>query len=1588
MLEALTADRAAFSAHAETLAGTDPAFARFYAETVDATETEDLAALTPDSFAAILRTSFARFGQRGEAPHLISIWTPEGETPSGVQVLDVYVEDMPFLLDSVLGALRAEGLGIRLIAHPILAVECSEDGWHFHDGDANPETLAYESFVHIHFDPVGDAETLARLEAELEAVLKDVRIVVDSWRPMLERLRELVQAYRRIAVQSRQADLAEALHFLAWLADHNFTFLGMREYRLTGTGDGTGLEPLPETGLGILQDPDYRFLRSGSEYVEMTPQHVGFLTRPEPLLVTKANRRGHVHSRAHMDYVGAKLYDSAGALTGELRILGLFTSQSLHQPHDEVPFIRRKIASVMRRSGFDPKSHAGKALMAALDSFPRDELFQIPETDLFTFAAEIATLPDRPRLKVLPRLDPFDNYVSVMVFVPRERYSADTRADIGRHLALRYGGRVTEYTPFFPEGDMVRVHFLIGRAGGDTPQPTRRELETEIAGILQTFGERLGQAARDPDAVAAWKEAFPADYQLHYNYETALADIDIIATLSDAGRLAVRFFTAPTGTLVLKFYHQGEPIALSDRVPLLESFGFRVVDETTYTLTPAGLPAVVLHDMVVALPENAGFDSAVDAGRLEAAILSVWDGRAESDAFSQLVLGAGLRSEEAALFRAYGHYMRQIGIGFSQRYLADTLGRHPAATQALFRLFQVRLDPGFDGDREAETERLRAEIDTLLDQVASLDEDRIIRHYRNLVSETMRTSFFQRGADGEPRPVLALKLHSPGIVGLPLPKPAKEIFVCSPRVEGVHLRFGDIARGGIRWSDRPEDFRTEVLGLAKAQQVKNAIIVPVGAKGGFVPKKLPPGGDRQAIAEEALAAYKLFIGAMIDLTDSYDGDVLVPPPATVRTDGDDPYLVVAADKGTSSFSNEANALAIEHHFWLGDAFASGGRTGYDHKTMGITARGAWEAVKRHFREMNRDIQNEAFTAIGIGDMSGDVFGNGMLLSRKTRLVAAFDHRDIFIDPDPDAELGYMERKRLFDRPGSSWQDYDTMMISAGGGVYSRSAKSIPLSVEAQDALGIAAETITPADLIRAILMAEVDLIWFGGIGTYVRASTETDVEVGDRANDGIRVTADRLRAKVVGEGANLGLTQRGRIEFAVKGGCINTDAIDNSAGVNSSDLEVNIKIALDALVRAGVMDEKTRNALLAGLTDEVAGLCLRNTYLQSLALSLAERDGATGLADNQVLIKALEQSGHLDRAVAFLPDDAALADRLAEGRGLTRPELAELLATAKNTLYADLLLSPVPDDPYLSTELFRYFPDALKERVPHAIESHRLRREIIATVLSNAMINRGGPSYVAALVSATSAGPAEIARAFAAARDSYDIVALNAEIDALDTRVDGAVQLALYAEVKRVLVSETRWFLSNVEFTGGLSEVIARYRAGIETVHGLLARLMPPEIAQTTADRMAGFVDGDTPRDLARRIAELSALSLATDVVLVAEKRGGSIEETTEAFFRIVALFGLGRITGAGDHIGLSDRFDRLAYDRELSNLVRAVRELTGAVLDAGEGPVADRFSAWHSARDKEIDRIVTMIDELIKGELSVSKLSVAAGLLSDLIRG
>jgi len=1557
---------------------------------------EDIERYSADELADVAENSWAFLAEH--LPGSPKIRFERSAAIRGMSVLEIINDDMPFLVDSVIGELNSRGLDIRLFVHPVFVVERDLAGRLVNFKGARTVGGQRESFIHLHVEGMNDAAQRAEIASALESLLADVRVCVEDWQPMLARARGIIADLRTNPPPLSVEEIAEAIQFLEWMADDNFTLLGARDYAFTDSDDV--LEPAFETGLGLLRSHDMRLLRRWNQPLHITPEIRAFLEEPKLLVVTKSAVRSRLHRRVYLDYIGVKHFDRSGKLVGERRFCGLFTSTAYTRPARTIPYLRRKIDSIIRRAGFDPSSHSGKALVNVLETYPRDDLFQIDEDTLYQFALAILQLDERQRVRVLPRRDRFDRFVSVIVYVPRDRYDGRIRAAIGNYLAAAFKGRVSAYFPFFTEGPLVRVHFIIGRDEGEAPAPDRASLDRAVEAIVRNWTDKLREALdAGPDPLrgralfARYHDAFPVDYREVYPPATALGDIRVLEMLTPDRPLGVDFYRqggAVSSHAGLKVFSLSRPISLSERVPVLENMGFRVVDERTYLIRPQDAPEAWFHDMELESASGRPVDLSTLEQRLEACFLVVMGKRAESDGYNALVLETGLGWRDVALIRAVSRFLRQIRVPYSQDYMWATLRKYPGIAAQIVSLFQTRFDPhlGVAADERAAREAAIAyAIETALQAVGSLDEDRILRHFVNAVQAAIRSNFYQLGADGRAKDLIAIKFSSRKVDAMPLPRPLYEIFVYSPQLEAVHLRFGKVARGGIRWSDRPQDFRTEVLGLVKAQNVKNAVIVPVGAKGGFVPKFLPAGGSREAIQAEGVATYKTFISALLDITDNIGpGKIgIVPPLDVVRHDGDDPYLVVAADKGTATFSDIANDLAIAHDFWLGDAFASGGSAGYDHKKIGITARGAWESVKRHFREMDVDIGRTPFTCVGVGDMSGDVFGNGLLREKTTKLIAAFDHRDIFIDPDPDPERTFAERQRMFDLPRSSWQDFDKTLISKGGGVYPRAAKDIRLSPEAQKLFGVG-EHLTPQELIRAILKAPADLIFFGGIGTYIRAADEAEEAAGDRANDAVRITGNDLRCKVIGEGANLGMTQRGRIEAALRGVRLNTDAIDNSAGVNTSDMEVNIKIALSIPLRDGRLTLDARNALLAEMTDEVAGLVLRNNYLQPLALSLSQRRGMEDFGFLQRVIQTLEARGLLDREVEFLPDDMALAERRRRSQAFTRPELSVLLAYAKLTLYEDLLESAVPDDPYLARELGRYFPKAIAERYPDALDHHRLRREIIATHLGNSMINRGGPSLIVRIADQTGAVPASIASAFAAVRDSYGMTALNTAIDGLDNKISGKLQLDLYAAVQDLLLDRIIWFLRNVDLSKGLADVVTHYRDGIAAVTAALDDALSPDALGARADRRQDLAGAGLPPELAGQIADLGVLGAAPDIVLVADRTGKPVGEVAATYFAAGAFFRLDRITSAASNIPIADYFDRLALDRARDSIGDAERRLTAAMVGNGASGAA-AVDAWVAPRKGEVERIRMAIHEIANSGLTLSKLSVAASLLGDLVK-
>ncbi|SIQ85302.1 glutamate dehydrogenase [Rhizobium sp. RU20A] len=1540
---------------------------------------DDLELYTPEMLARTVSHAARVIAAWHRTEADVRIETVEGVAIGGVpvSVLTVTDRNMPFLYDSVMGEVTSTHRDLHLAVHPILVVTPGQPIALFDpEGSSDPGDRV--SHIQIHLPPLGEAEAQS-LVARVRTVLSHVHETVEDWRAMTLLLDQAMQEMEAHGTGRRKGDKEEALAFLRWLRANNFTFLGMREYTYSGSGETAVVERGEGRGLGILSNPEVRVLRQGKDAVLTTPEILEFLEGPDFLIVTKANVKSLVHRRAYMDYVGIKRFDANGKVIGELRVVGLFTSTAYTRPASEIPLLRLKVQRIIDQFGFDPQSHSGKMLINTLESYPRDDLFQIELPLLANFCEQINELGDRPRIRVLSRVDHFDRFVSVLVYVPREQYDSDVREKIGTYLKTIYDGRVSAYYPAFPEGGLARVHFIIGRSGGRTPRVPQPKLEAAVRDIVTRWTDRFADLARNDSVTLTAGDAYHAAFTPAEAYAD-LADMRAVETKDPIRIQFYRRSLARAETIELKIFHAEDAVSLSRRVPLLENLGFSVVSEQTYELVlgePDGAQRlVILHDMELVKRDGSGTDLGLLGPALEEAFLSAWTGKVEDDTFNRLIQSSGLGIFEINVLRTYARYLRQTGITYSQGYIADTLGKYPVTAGALFRLFHTRLDPALDDKTRArKVKAIEAALEEEFAKVPNLDEDRILRRLKNVVDATLRTNFFQ--SDLEDRGVvLAVKLDPKALDGLPEPRPFREIFVYGADVEGVHLRFGKVARGGLRWSDRAQDYRTEVLGLVKAQQVKNAVIVPVGAKGGFFPKQLPVGGNRDEVFRVGTEAYKTFIRSLLSVTDNIVGADVVPPADTVRHDGDDPYFVVAADKGTATFSDTANGIAQSLDFWLDDAFASGGSAGYDHKKMGITARGAWETVKRHFREMNIDIQTTPFTVAGVGDMSGDVFGNGMLLSRQIRLVAAFDHRDIFIDPAPETESAFRERERLFALPRSSWQDYDTSLLSAGGMIISRSEKSVTLTPEAMAAIGLDKVKATPFEIMNAILKAPVDLLWFGGIGTYIRAATESDAEAGDRANDAIRVTADEVRARVIGEGANLGVTQKGRIAYALSGGRCNSDAIDNSAGVNSSDVEVNIKIALASAMRSGRLTRPKRNTLLAAMTDEVAGLVLRNNYEQSLAISLTAMDGGANRVLLGRLMSRLEAAGLLNRKVETLPDDAALAERYETGRALTRPEIGVLLSYAKLTLFEELLHSDLPDGPFFEQTLFHYFPQKMQKDYAGEICDHRLRREIIATILTNAVINWGGPAFVSELMDATGRSAADVVRAAIIANEGFGLSALRRTVDGLDNQIHGTVQNKLYHRLRHTLRITTGALLFAKLFDGDIAATAKDIRAGI-------AKLTAPIHESVGSDvihrETAALREGNVPDDLAAQIGELGFFASVPEILSLAKATDLPLTKTAQTYLAVSGRLRIGRLVQAADRLQPSDAFDAMAVARGVAAVARARHDLAAAQL---------RLQSNDPASEAAMQRTVEQLTALSEsGDLTLSKLTVAAGLLTDLAR-
>lgn len=1532
---------------------------------------------------------------------------------SGHTVIEIVNDDMPFLVDSVTMELARQLYTVHLVVHPVFGVARDDHGaaQDFPNPGAQPDSMPRESFMHIEVDEQTSPEALKAIEDGLTAVLKDVRAAVTDWQPMKERVLTLMQGLDLSAPKNIPRETVEEVAaFLQWVHDDHFTLMGYREADLVGTGKKARLEVKPDAGLGILRNPDRQVFEGLRDLGSMPKEIQDYVRAPDLIRITKANNRSTIHRRVHMDTIAIKKFDESGKVVGEHLFLGLLTSVAYNQSPREIPLLRQKVTAVAVASGFETGGHLAKAQMHILESYPRDELFQIPTELLTEISHGILYLQERQRIAVFLRPDPFQRYVSALVYIPRERFSSSLRKQIGEHMAREFDGHISAHYTFMTDEPLTRVQFIVKTTVGSVPQIDRKELEDRLAEEIRTWEDRLHQALveklgeeRGIGLYHRFRDAFSPSYTSDFNVQTACYDIEQIERVVASGQPRVNLYQpieAGRHQLRFKIYSPQKALILSAVMPMLENMGVMVMEEQLYEIMPSssargphgddgavGGSVVSLHDFALESADGRDIDFQNIRDAFHDSFLRVLHGDVENDGFNQLVLSAGLAWRDVVMCRAYCKYLRQATIPFSQSYMAETLANNPKIARGLAELFHDRFNPERDTDREAAQAKRIAEIEFELEQVSNLDEDRILRRFVNMIQATLRTNFFQTDADGRFKPQISFKLASREILEIPQPAPLREIFVYSPRFEAVHLRFGLVARGGLRWSDRREDFRTEILGLVKAQQVKNAVIVPVGSKGGFVLKKAPPPSDRAAFQKEGIACYQLFISGMLDITDNLVAGDIVPPDNVLRHDDDDPYLVVAADKGTATFSDFANEISAKYGFWLNDAFASGGSAGYDHKKMGITARGGWEAVKRHFREMGHDTQTQAFTVAGVGDMGGDVFGNGMLLSEHIRLQAAFNHLHIFLDPDPNPATTFKERSRLFEEV-KGWNAYDASLISKGGGVFERSAKSIPLSPEVREMLGVEEESLPPTQLISAILRMRVDLLWFGGIGTYIKHSSESHADAGDRANDTLRVNATDLNCKVIGEGANLGMTHMARIEFAQKGGRVNTDAIDNSAGVDCSDHEVNIKILLGDVTQRGDMTEKQRNVLLEEMTDEVSALVLRDNYQQTQSLSVEHSQAEAMLDRHQRLIRALERSGDLDRALEFLPDDEEIGERMAKKEGLSRPELAVILAYAKNITYRELLDSSLPDDPMLEADLTRYFPKPLQQRYLENIATHRLRREIIATSVTNSMINRTGPAFVNEMQQRTGMDPSEIARAYTVVREVFDLRDIWGQIEALDNKAAAKIQIRMLRETERTIERMTEWFLRNAAHPIDMGASIEVYRPGVTALKEDLESILSDFAKADVTKRLERFSEDGVPESLALSVAQLKVLSSACDVVRLAEQSKAPVADVGRIYSSVGARFGLDWLRSSANRIPSDNQWHRLALSAIIDDLWGLQSEIASRVLDK-EGTGADAIEAWSTRRGETVERLDGLLGELnALPQLDLAMLAVLNRELRNLVSG
>jgi glutamate dehydrogenase len=1535
----------------------------------------------------------------------VEIYNPVKKTNgwSGTRtVIDIVSDDMAFLIDSVTSLLTENSFLIEKILHPHIFVRRGDKGQV--DDIRGERQPGYQDQLHmfIELNRRLTDQQIKNLQNDLLEVLEDVRYGTRDWLTMKAKVKA-VQDGLKNAPAVPPAEMQEYFEFLDYVHDDNFTLLGSLSYKVSGSGASVRYAPVKGSGLGLLSE-DRKKSFFGDKDVEFIQNHKVKAGLP-PLFTTKLSRKSSVHRRVPLDVIVVRQYDGAGALVAETLFIGLFTAVSYSRSVRTIPLLRYKAEEVIRLSGFEENSHGDRALRYIIEKYPRDELFQIDTQQLSVACMGILRLQEKPRIALYTRQDPFGRGVSCLVYIPRDRFDSRVRMKLSQILEEELGAKCETFYSTVDDSLLVRSLFIM-----DWKQAAPRAINVaRIEEKLQEAGRSWAERLSDATIVKSGKEdlaaeyahkygrAFPVAYQEQYSARQAVHDVEKLEDVLSSGNIRLELYkpyNAGDHELSLKVFSPGMPIALSDILPVMENAGLRVIAEYPFEVKPEGSAAPIwIQDFVMSLAgtTKGPFDK-LDIMRVkdqfESCLYGIWQGDIENDGLNRLILLADMKWRDVVILRTYIRYMRQTKIPFGLPYMEQALTDHPGIARILVDMFHERFSPALR--KKSGMAALRADLQAALEAVSAIDQDRILRSMAALVDATLRTNFYQADKDGAPKPYLSIKLDSSKVPDLPDPRPYREIFVYSPRVEGIHLRGDRIARGGLRWSDRHEDFRVEILGLMKAQQVKNSLIVPMGAKGGFVVKRPPKTGGPAAAKAEGISCYQTFIRGLLDITDNQKGSKILPPENVVRHDDDDPYLVVAADKGTATFSDIANALSLEYGFWLGDAFASGGSAGYDHKQMGITARGAWESVKRHFRELNHDTQTKLFDVVGVGDMGGDVFGNGLLQSKKIRLVGAFNHVHIFCDPDPDAESSFKERARLF-AAVKGWDSYDTKKLSKGGRIYNRSDKALQLTPEIQKRFDLAKSTVSPSELIQAMLRARTDLLFFGGIGTYIKATQENNAEAGDRSNDGLRVNAGEIRAKVIGEGANLGMTQRARIEFSLKGGRLNTDFVDNSAGVDTSDHEVNIKILLaDAEHKPQHrMTDKARDRLLKSMTDEIAGLVLSDNYQQTQALSLMEMQAAETLSEHASFMSSLEKAGLLSRAVEFLPDDDQIEQRRKVGKGLTRPELCLILSYGKITYTQALLETDIPDSSAMTDWAVRYFPTALQKNFRKEIENHRLRREIVATALSNSINNRMGPTFIRLTMEKTGADCKAVTQAFLTARDVFGLSPLWHEVEAQDNKVPALVQLRALRKIARMAERETYWFLTQATRSASRTEKTSDFESGVETLRKGIKKILPQSMLDHLDSRVRMWKQDGMPDDLAQRLALLPILGMGPDIIHIAKASKTDLMVTARVFFAIGSLFRLDWLRTHVQNLPADTRWSEAATEGLMDQFYALQSALTLRILnDLGKARTQENaLDRWIAEHCPQARHSLALIEDLVQtGSPDLAMLMVTEQSLGKLV--